>query len=307
MYGLWHLWYSLLGTLCFGISGCPWSAHATILLLKSKNRWSIYNHIYTIFPLPASDESTNLSKPSKWDCPNSNHRILQVCEDSFEAAGRVAMLIGCSVNQDGRSASMTAPHGNSARIVEEHSMIFMETSEAATKFCRSFFQNNIRLYQTPQDPSDFSEAPRSRRSFGSPWERPRATLPRLVQTGKDRKSARWMGKIFRVAFVGICSQKTMDESLEAGLSPNMITIAECHGTGNCHAIMLQIMQKDGTKTAMSSPLMFSHFRITQARRWVILLKLEPCEGPAAERQFFFGTRLNNFRDIVGPEMGVILW
>ena len=51
--------------------------------------------------------------------------------------------------------------------------------------------------------------------------------------------------------------------------------------------------------------MFSHFRITQARRWVILLKLEPFEGPAAERQFFFGTRLNNFRDIVGPEMGVI--
>ena len=30
------------------------------------------NNIYTIFPLPASDESTNLSKPSKWDCPNSN-------------------------------------------------------------------------------------------------------------------------------------------------------------------------------------------------------------------------------------------
>lgn len=78
-------------------------------------------------------------------------RILQVCEDSFEAAGRVAMLIGCSVNQDGRSASMTAPHGNSARIVEEHSMIFMETSEAATTFCGCFFQNNIRLYQTPQD------------------------------------------------------------------------------------------------------------------------------------------------------------
>ena len=32
------------------------------------------NNIYTFFPLPASDESTNLSKPSKWDC-----RIIESC------------------------------------------------------------------------------------------------------------------------------------------------------------------------------------------------------------------------------------
>ncbi|CAJ1327146.1 unnamed protein product [Effrenium voratum] len=47
---------------------------------------------------------------------------LKVCEDSFEAAGRVAMLIGCSVNQDGRSASMTAPHGPSQQEVIRQSM-----------------------------------------------------------------------------------------------------------------------------------------------------------------------------------------
>ena len=60
---------------------------------------------------------------------------LEVCEDSVEASGRVAMLIGCSVNQavprrnvrspppssesrlqDGRSASMTAPHGTEPTI-----------------------------------------------------------------------------------------------------------------------------------------------------------------------------------------------
>eukprot|EP00440_Ansanella_granifera_P018190 gb/GFBE01019755.1/.p1 GENE.gb/GFBE01019755.1/~~gb/GFBE01019755.1/.p1 ORF type:complete len:824 (+),score=200.14 gb/GFBE01019755.1/:1-2472(+) len=47
---------------------------------------------------------------------------LKVCENSFEAAGRVAMLIGCSVNQDGRSASMTAPHGPSQQEVIRQSM-----------------------------------------------------------------------------------------------------------------------------------------------------------------------------------------
>lgn len=47
---------------------------------------------------------------------------LKVCDDFFEAAGRVAMLIGCSVNQDGRSASMTAPHGPSQQEVIRQSM-----------------------------------------------------------------------------------------------------------------------------------------------------------------------------------------
>eukprot|EP00931_Biecheleriopsis_adriatica_P004708 TRINITY_DN106338_c0_g1_i1.p1 TRINITY_DN106338_c0_g1~~TRINITY_DN106338_c0_g1_i1.p1 ORF type:complete len:823 (-),score=151.99 TRINITY_DN106338_c0_g1_i1:92-2560(-) len=47
---------------------------------------------------------------------------LKICEDSYEAAGRVAMLIGCSVNQDGRSASMTAPHGPSQQEVIRQSM-----------------------------------------------------------------------------------------------------------------------------------------------------------------------------------------
>lgn len=47
---------------------------------------------------------------------------LKVCEDSWEAAGRVAMLIGCAVNQDGRSASMTAPHGPSQQEVIRQSM-----------------------------------------------------------------------------------------------------------------------------------------------------------------------------------------
>eukprot|EP00439_Symbiodinium_sp_Y106_P069397 s1303_g11.t3 len=47
---------------------------------------------------------------------------LKVCEDSVEASGRVAMLIGCSVNQDGRSASMTAPHGPSQQEVIRQSM-----------------------------------------------------------------------------------------------------------------------------------------------------------------------------------------
>ncbi|CAE8610975.1 unnamed protein product [Polarella glacialis] len=47
---------------------------------------------------------------------------LKVCEDSWEAAGRVAMLIGCAINQDGRSASMTAPHGPSQQAVIRESM-----------------------------------------------------------------------------------------------------------------------------------------------------------------------------------------
>lgn len=47
---------------------------------------------------------------------------LKVCEDAYEAANRVAMLIGCSINQDGRSASMTAPHGPSQQEVIRESM-----------------------------------------------------------------------------------------------------------------------------------------------------------------------------------------
>lgn len=47
---------------------------------------------------------------------------LKVCENSAEAVDRVAMLIGCCVNQDGRSASMTAPHGPSQTDVIKASM-----------------------------------------------------------------------------------------------------------------------------------------------------------------------------------------
>eukprot|EP00933_Yihiella_yeosuensis_P030519 TRINITY_DN24160_c0_g1_i2.p1 TRINITY_DN24160_c0_g1~~TRINITY_DN24160_c0_g1_i2.p1 ORF type:complete len:418 (-),score=51.13 TRINITY_DN24160_c0_g1_i2:61-1164(-) len=47
---------------------------------------------------------------------------LKVCDDSWESAGRVAIMIGCSVNQDGRSASMTAPHGPSQQEVIRQSM-----------------------------------------------------------------------------------------------------------------------------------------------------------------------------------------
>mmetsp|Transcript_95309 Transcript_95309/g.273281 ORF Transcript_95309/g.273281 Transcript_95309/m.273281 type:complete len:831 (-) Transcript_95309:57-2549(-) len=47
---------------------------------------------------------------------------LKVCDNAMEAADRVAILIGCAVNQDGRSASMTAPHGPSQQAVIKDSM-----------------------------------------------------------------------------------------------------------------------------------------------------------------------------------------
>merc|ERR1712125_120173 len=47
---------------------------------------------------------------------------LKVCEDSIAAMGRFAMLIGSAINQDGRSASMTAPHGPSQQDVIRASM-----------------------------------------------------------------------------------------------------------------------------------------------------------------------------------------
>lgn len=47
---------------------------------------------------------------------------LKICNNSYESMGRLAVLIGCSVNQDGRSASMTAPHGPSQQAVIRDSM-----------------------------------------------------------------------------------------------------------------------------------------------------------------------------------------
>lgn len=47
---------------------------------------------------------------------------LKVCETTNDAIDRVAMLIGCAINQDGRSASMTAPHGPSQQEVIRASM-----------------------------------------------------------------------------------------------------------------------------------------------------------------------------------------
>jgi acyl transferase domain-containing protein len=46
----------------------------------------------------------------------------RVCMDSVEAMGAFAKLIGACVNQDGRSASMTAPHGPSQQEVIRNSM-----------------------------------------------------------------------------------------------------------------------------------------------------------------------------------------
>mmetsp|Transcript_26530 Transcript_26530/g.47951 ORF Transcript_26530/g.47951 Transcript_26530/m.47951 type:complete len:622 (+) Transcript_26530:3-1868(+) len=46
----------------------------------------------------------------------------QVCDDSKSVAGRVGVLIGAAINQDGRSASMTAPHGPSQSAVIRDSM-----------------------------------------------------------------------------------------------------------------------------------------------------------------------------------------
>eukprot|EP00443_Scrippsiella_acuminata_P096077 CAMPEP_0115625730 /NCGR_PEP_ID=MMETSP0272-20121206/27971_1 /TAXON_ID=71861 /ORGANISM="Scrippsiella trochoidea, Strain CCMP3099" /LENGTH=830 /DNA_ID=CAMNT_0003062047 /DNA_START=160 /DNA_END=2649 /DNA_ORIENTATION=+ len=47
---------------------------------------------------------------------------LKVCNNEQEAMDRIAVLIGCTVNQDGRSASMTAPHGPSQQAVIRDSM-----------------------------------------------------------------------------------------------------------------------------------------------------------------------------------------
>jgi len=47
---------------------------------------------------------------------------LKWCEDDVDSMNRLAILIGCCVNQDGRSASMTAPHGPSQQEVIKSSM-----------------------------------------------------------------------------------------------------------------------------------------------------------------------------------------
>lgn len=46
----------------------------------------------------------------------------KMCEHEIESIDRMAVLIGCCVNQDGRSASMTAPHGPSQQEVIKNSM-----------------------------------------------------------------------------------------------------------------------------------------------------------------------------------------
>merc|ERR1712066_167287 len=43
--------------------------------------------------------------------------IFKKCRNEIESMGRLAMLIGSCVAQDGRSASMTAPHGPSQQEV----------------------------------------------------------------------------------------------------------------------------------------------------------------------------------------------
>mmetsp|Transcript_64090 Transcript_64090/g.111752 ORF Transcript_64090/g.111752 Transcript_64090/m.111752 type:complete len:814 (+) Transcript_64090:57-2498(+) len=48
--------------------------------------------------------------------------LFRLCSNSLESMGRLAMLIGSCVNQDGRSASMTAPHGPSQSDVIKASM-----------------------------------------------------------------------------------------------------------------------------------------------------------------------------------------
>lgn len=48
--------------------------------------------------------------------------FMRTCSNSLEAMGRLAMMIGSCVNQDGRSASMTAPHGPSQSEVIKASM-----------------------------------------------------------------------------------------------------------------------------------------------------------------------------------------
>jgi len=47
---------------------------------------------------------------------------LKMCDNAIESQDRLAILIGCCANQDGRSASMTAPHGPSQQDVIKSSM-----------------------------------------------------------------------------------------------------------------------------------------------------------------------------------------
>jgi len=47
---------------------------------------------------------------------------LKMCHNSIDAVGRMTVLIGACINQDGKSASMTAPHGPSQQEVIRASM-----------------------------------------------------------------------------------------------------------------------------------------------------------------------------------------
>lgn len=47
---------------------------------------------------------------------------MKTCDNSIDAAGRMAVLLGACVNQDGKSASLTAPHGPSQQEVLRASM-----------------------------------------------------------------------------------------------------------------------------------------------------------------------------------------
>mmetsp|Transcript_21464 Transcript_21464/g.33393 ORF Transcript_21464/g.33393 Transcript_21464/m.33393 type:complete len:811 (+) Transcript_21464:122-2554(+) len=49
--------------------------------------------------------------------------VLKKCQNSIDSMGRLAMIIGTCVNQDGRSASMTAPHGPSQQEVIRACMV----------------------------------------------------------------------------------------------------------------------------------------------------------------------------------------
>lgn len=48
--------------------------------------------------------------------------VLKKCVHAYDAMGRLGMLVGSCINQDGRSASMTAPHGPSQQDVIRASM-----------------------------------------------------------------------------------------------------------------------------------------------------------------------------------------
>merc|ERR1719382_1053285 len=47
---------------------------------------------------------------------------MKICDNSIDAVGRMAVLLGACVNQDGKSASLTAPHGPSQQEVLRASM-----------------------------------------------------------------------------------------------------------------------------------------------------------------------------------------